>query len=348
MTPTSTSKRGRNSSKKDKEVKKRSRAEAEISPSPTTRVKKTPKITQVALKENANDQATPLMNKASLADPVGPGGKSRVDLENEASDIEMAQETSEPVTSKKAKLYTQDLKTPPSAAKTAYNARLSEIDKVRLIADDKSIWASLNKATPKRTTAYKQLFSFLTEKSGKDVQQITFSSTSFYVIVYKSQNKRDLGLQKLKNVKFEVNEQKVDVALAKFGDVGGTRPYTYQLLRGPMDSAQDVQAALNTLFKAKNTAVPAYRIQEIVTSKIPISTFIISFITPVHLGMKTLEIGTSKQDWLIGKEGMRCILCSGKGHKSVECNVSGCKAKLSENLVTQKPKAVKKKTPGKK
>ncbi|OAT03250.1 uncharacterized protein BDCG_18019 [Blastomyces dermatitidis ER-3] len=209
----------------------------------------------------------------------------------------MAQETSESVISKKAKSYIQDLKTPSSTAKTAYNTRLSEIDKARLIADDKSIWASLNKTTPKRATAYKQLFSFLTEKSGK-------------------------GLQKLKDIKFEVNEQKVDVALAKFGDVGGTGPYTYQLLRGSMDSAQDVQAALNTLFKAKNTAVPAYQIQEIVTSKIPTSTFIISFTTPVHLGTKTLEVGTSKQDQLIEKEGMRCILCSEKGHKSVGCNAS--------------------------
>ncbi|OAT02602.1 uncharacterized protein BDCG_17666 [Blastomyces dermatitidis ER-3] len=79
------------------------------------------------------------MNKASLADSVGPGEKSKVDLENEASDVEMAQETSESVISKKAKSYIQNLKTLSSTAKTAYNARLSEIDKARLIADDKSI-----------------------------------------------------------------------------------------------------------------------------------------------------------------------------------------------------------------
>ncbi|QSS66672.1 hypothetical protein I7I51_02881 [Histoplasma capsulatum] len=98
--------------------------------------------------------------------------------------------------------------------------------------------------------AYKKLFNFLTEKSGKGVQKIISLTTSYYIILYESQNRRDTGLQKLKDAKFEVNGHQTEVVLAKFGDVGGTGPYTYQITREHMDTAQDVQGALNALFKA--------------------------------------------------------------------------------------------------
>ncbi|EQL27797.1 hypothetical protein BDFG_09399 [Blastomyces dermatitidis ATCC 26199] len=66
------------------------------------------------------------------------------------------------------------------------------------------------------------------------------------------------------------------------------------------------------------------------------------------MSAKSIEVGAAKQPRPFHKEGTRCALCGQKGHKSVVCNAGNSKSKLSEVLVSQKPKPAKKSVSGKK
>ncbi|EQL27798.1 hypothetical protein, variant 2 [Blastomyces dermatitidis ATCC 26199] len=187
--------------------------------------------------------------------PKGPEDNDNTGPKSETSDVEMEDDEHEkPVTPRKNKPGNLDPKTPPTPAKPFMNMRLSDLDRARLVADGKAVWATIDGALPRRGSTYRKLFSFLTEKAGKGVTKIISSASSYYAIIYETQARRDSGLKRLREAKFEVDGTQIELQLSKFGDIGGTGPYTYVTSGGPMDTPQDIQAAINSRFKDKGSA----------------------------------------------------------------------------------------------
>ncbi|RHZ48374.1 uncharacterized protein CDV56_103859 [Aspergillus thermomutatus] len=82
-------------------------------------------------------------------------------------------------------------------------------------------------------------------------------------MIYDSTTSRYKDLKRLAKCRFTFRGNELALQIAKFGDPGNNGPYTYIVDAGP-----DIQAALNTKFKAGNGgSIPAYEIREKIRAK---------------------------------------------------------------------------------
>ncbi|EGE86656.1 hypothetical protein BDDG_09603 [Blastomyces dermatitidis ATCC 18188] len=109
------------------------------------------------------------------------------------------------------------------------------------------------------------------------------------------QARRDSGLKRLREVKFKVDGTQIELQLFKFKDIRGTGLYTYVTSGGSMDTLQDIQATINSRFKGKESAIPEYHIQKVVTAKVSTGTFVVSFTTLAMMSVKSIEVSAAKQ-----------------------------------------------------
>ncbi|KAL1982993.1 hypothetical protein VTN96DRAFT_608 [Rasamsonia emersonii] len=193
--------------------------------------------------------------------------------------------------------------------------RLSEADKSRLTMDGRSVWATVDRKCKARANVFRSFFEFLWENSGKGCVKIIASATSYYALIYDTQQHQDRSLEKLQKKTFECNSTEIPTSYAKFGDVGENGPHAWVVAVGPTHTAVDIQAGLNKKFKERGPVIPAYVIREVLAGKISTATFVIIFPTPTQSLGRSINVGPTQDRCNIKKEGARCALCNRKGHQ---------------------------------
>jgi hypothetical protein len=107
-----------------------------------------------------------------------------------------------------------------------------------------------------------------------------------------------------------------DSTSKKFGDVGGTGPYTWAVDAGLVGKAQDIQKEVNAFFRSLGIPnVPAYDIREVQDARFGRSNgwFTVNFATPIKYPEDGLVLGKSDSTRPMTKEGSRCVLCKRPG-----------------------------------
>lgn len=134
----------------------------------------------------------------------------------------------------------------------------------------------------------------------------------YIAVRYTSKRMRDDNLDRLSRIEFEVPLKVAKFRVDKTGNPTSTTNFLVHA--GLVDTAQDVQAAINAELRARGSRIPQYSIRKV---------YHVAFESDPRFGRMTIPVGSASAERAFVQETRSCSVCANHGHNAIVCGETG-------------------------